>query len=71
MQMLHTVIYPLILKQMSLTFKERTMVKQNIKGIKKDSWPLRIHAYNLHAMQRWQDPDQPQLHRDTRSQKNL
>lgn len=31
MKMLHTVIYPLILKQMSLTFKERTMVKQNIK----------------------------------------
>lgn len=38
MKMLHTVIYPLILKQMSLTLKERSMARQNKTeiGIKRD-----------------------------------
>lgn len=31
MKMLHTVIYPLILKQMSLTLKERSMARQKHK----------------------------------------
>lgn len=38
MKMLHTMIYPLILKQTSFTLKERSMVRQNKTeiGIKRD-----------------------------------
>lgn len=38
MNMLHTVIYPLSLKQMSLTLKERSMARQNKTeiGMKRD-----------------------------------
>lgn len=36
MKTLHTVIYPLILKQTSLTLKERSMVRQNKTEIKRD-----------------------------------
>lgn len=45
MKMLHTVIYPLILKQTSLTLKEeRSMVRQNKTeiGIKRDEWQTEL-----------------------------
>jgi hypothetical protein len=49
MNLLHTVIYPLILKQMSSTLKERSMVRQNKTeiGIKRVVWPgMVVHGCN-------------------------
>jgi hypothetical protein len=41
---------------MSLTLKERTMVKQNIKEeLRRIDGHLMVHACKLHAMQRWQN----------------